>query len=178
MSSTTSSVPRSSRAGSRSRAAARTADLVEIVEVPDHPWFVGVQFHPELKSRPNEPHPLFVAFVGAALAHRGTPAARGASGAKAFRSDREMSAHGPVRHIVTIGSGPRKVAVGGGLPLAVLAGPCVVESERLVMDVAERLVDVCDRFGLPLVFKSSIRKPTARRSRPTPAPATARGSTR
>ncbi len=43
-------------------------DLVEIVEVPDHPWFVGVQFHPELKSRPAEPHPLFVAFVGAALA--------------------------------------------------------------------------------------------------------------
>ncbi len=46
-------------------------ELVEIIEVPDHPWFVGVQFHPELKSRPAEPHPLFVAFVGAALAHRG-----------------------------------------------------------------------------------------------------------
>ncbi len=45
-------------------------DLVEIIEVPDHPWFVGVQFHPELKSRPAEPHPLFTAFVAAALAHR------------------------------------------------------------------------------------------------------------
>ncbi len=45
-------------------------DLVEIIEVPDHPWFVGVQFHPELKSRPAEPHPLFAAFVAAALAHR------------------------------------------------------------------------------------------------------------
>jgi CTP synthase len=44
-------------------------DLVEIVEVPDHPWFVGVQFHPELKSRPASPHPLFAAFVAAALAH-------------------------------------------------------------------------------------------------------------
>jgi CTP synthase len=40
--------------------------LVEIVELPDHPWFVGVQFHPELKSRPARPHPLFVAFVAAA----------------------------------------------------------------------------------------------------------------
>ncbi len=42
-------------------------NLVEIVELPDHPWFVGVQFHPELKSRPNRPHPLFRDFVGAAL---------------------------------------------------------------------------------------------------------------
>ena len=36
--------------------------LVEIVEIKDHPWFVGVQFHPEFKSRPNRPHPLFVGF--------------------------------------------------------------------------------------------------------------------
>ncbi|RJY08544.1 CTP synthase [Aurantiacibacter aquimixticola] len=41
--------------------------LPEIVERPDHPWFVGVQFHPELKSRPFEPHPLFSGFVAAAL---------------------------------------------------------------------------------------------------------------
>ncbi|ACL70555.1 CTP synthase [Halothermothrix orenii] len=41
--------------------------LVEIVELPDHPWFVGVQFHPEFKSRPNRPHPLFVGFIRAAL---------------------------------------------------------------------------------------------------------------
>ncbi|RPF70348.1 CTP synthase [Aurantiacibacter spongiae] len=41
--------------------------LPEIVERPDHPWFVGVQFHPELKSRPFEPHPLFAGFVAAAL---------------------------------------------------------------------------------------------------------------
>ena len=40
--------------------------LVEIVELPDHPWFVGVQFHPELKSRPNRAHPLFRAFTAAA----------------------------------------------------------------------------------------------------------------
>ena len=41
--------------------------LVEVVEVKDHPWFVASQFHPELKSRPNNPHPLFRDFIGAAL---------------------------------------------------------------------------------------------------------------
>ncbi|MEM8644495.1 MAG: CTP synthase [Pseudomonadota bacterium] len=41
--------------------------LPEIVEIPDHPWFVGVQFHPELKSRPFEPHPLFKSFIAAAV---------------------------------------------------------------------------------------------------------------
>jgi len=41
--------------------------LVEIVEVKDHPWYVSVQFHPELKSRPNRPHPLFVGLINAAL---------------------------------------------------------------------------------------------------------------
>ena len=41
--------------------------LVEIVELPDHPWFVGAQFHPEFKSRPNKAHPLFRGFVEAAL---------------------------------------------------------------------------------------------------------------
>jgi len=42
-------------------------ELPEIVERPDHPWFIGVQFHPELKSRPFEPHPLFAGFIGAAV---------------------------------------------------------------------------------------------------------------
>jgi len=41
--------------------------LPEIVELKDHPWFIGVQFHPELKSRPFEPHPLFASFIEAAL---------------------------------------------------------------------------------------------------------------
>jgi CTP synthase len=50
--------------------------LVETIELPDHPWFIGCQFHPELKSRPTRPHPLFVAFIGAALKRRrgGAPA--------------------------------------------------------------------------------------------------------
>lgn len=42
-------------------------NLVEIVELKDHPWFVGVQFHPELKSKVDKPHPLFVAFIKAAI---------------------------------------------------------------------------------------------------------------
>ncbi|HET8727396.1 MAG TPA: CTP synthase [Alphaproteobacteria bacterium] len=42
--------------------------LPEIVELPDHPWFIGVQFHPELKSKPFDPHPLFTSFIKAAIA--------------------------------------------------------------------------------------------------------------
>jgi CTP synthase len=59
--------------------------LVEIIEIPDHPWFVGCQFHPELKSRPTRPHPLFAGFIGAAVrskharAHGGAARARVAS---------------------------------------------------------------------------------------------------
>ncbi len=41
--------------------------LVEIIEIPNHKWFVGVQFHPEFKSRPNRPHPLFRDFIKASL---------------------------------------------------------------------------------------------------------------
>ncbi len=46
------------------------SDLVEIVELEEHPWFLGCQFHPEFKSRPMEPHPLFESFVGACLKKR------------------------------------------------------------------------------------------------------------
>jgi len=56
--------------------------LVEMIELPDHPWFIGCQFHPELKSRPMRPHPLFAGFVGAALAqHRARSAAPARAGA-------------------------------------------------------------------------------------------------
>jgi CTP synthase len=44
-----------------------TGDLVEIIEITDHPWFLGCQFHPEFKSRPMDPHPLFRDFIKAAL---------------------------------------------------------------------------------------------------------------
>ena len=44
-----------------------TGELVETVEIPEHPFYIGVQFHPEFKSRPNRAHPLFKAFVAASL---------------------------------------------------------------------------------------------------------------
>ena len=46
-------------------------NLVEIVEIADHPWFLGCQFHPEFKSKPMKPHPLFRDFIAAAIAHKG-----------------------------------------------------------------------------------------------------------
>ena len=45
------------------------SNLVEIVEIPGHPWFLGAQFHPEYKSTVAEPHPLFTSFVQAVVAH-------------------------------------------------------------------------------------------------------------
>ena len=51
-------------------------DLVEIVELGDHPWFVACQFHPEFQSTPLQAHPLFRGFVAAALRHRGKMDAR------------------------------------------------------------------------------------------------------
>ncbi len=45
--------------------------LVEVIELPDHAWFLGCQFHPELKSRPTRPHPLFAAFIAAAIRRQG-----------------------------------------------------------------------------------------------------------
>ncbi len=56
---------------------------VEIVEVRDHPWFLGCQFHPEFKSRPLEPHPLFRAFIGAACRQRAARLAASPQGAQA-----------------------------------------------------------------------------------------------
>ncbi|HJR35487.1 MAG TPA: CTP synthase [Gemmatimonadales bacterium] len=50
--------------------------LVEIVELPGHPWYLGCQFHPELKSRPTRPHPLFASFIGAARRHADAAAGR------------------------------------------------------------------------------------------------------
>ena len=44
--------------------------LVEVVELPDHPWFLGCQFHPEFKSNPMRPHPLFAGFIEAAKKYK------------------------------------------------------------------------------------------------------------
>ncbi len=84
------------------RITGRTPDenYVEIVESPNHPWFLGCQFHPEFKSKPLEPHPLFAAFIGAALEHRiqkarpttNVAAVEAQTHAPAFRSAPQASA--------------------------------------------------------------------------------------
>jgi CTP synthase len=66
--------------------------LVEMIELPDHPWFIGCQFHPDVKSRPTRPHPLFRDFVRAAVEHRER---RGAEGSprheSAVREEEEVA---------------------------------------------------------------------------------------
>ena len=64
--------------------------LVEIVELRDHPWFVASQFHPEFKSRPDRPHPLFDGFIAAAVAHGGQA---GEPAVKATSSTVQASVH-------------------------------------------------------------------------------------
>lgn len=57
-------------AGLRLSGTSPDGTLVEIVEIPQHPFFIASQFHPEFKSRPDRPHPLFAGFIEAAAAHR------------------------------------------------------------------------------------------------------------
>jgi CTP synthase len=59
------------KAGLRISGMAPSGELVEIVEIADHPWYLGCQFHPEFKSRPMTPHPLFHSFIAAALKYSG-----------------------------------------------------------------------------------------------------------
>ena len=63
----------------RSSTNANNGRLTEIIELADHPFFVAGQFHPELRSRPTRPHPLFREFVGAAQAFRRAQAGRSLS---------------------------------------------------------------------------------------------------
>ncbi|MCB9026200.1 MAG: CTP synthase [Bdellovibrionaceae bacterium] len=66
-------------------------DLVEIVEIQDHPWFIGVQFHPEFKSKPLQPHPLFTSFVGAALKNSNAVKALSTLETKKLKNQRKVS---------------------------------------------------------------------------------------
>ncbi len=63
-------LPRLEAAGLKVAARTRTESLSELIELPDHPWFVGCQFHPEFTSTPRAGHPLFKSFVEAAIAHQ------------------------------------------------------------------------------------------------------------
>ena len=74
--------------------------FIEIVELPDHPWFLGCQFHPEFKSKPLDPHPLFVSFIKAAFEHRlrdeasGEPKEETVIGREAAADDRGWKLNG------------------------------------------------------------------------------------
>ena len=56
--------------GLRITGSSPNGSLAEIVEIKDHPWFLGCQFHPEFKSRPTNPHPLFTSFIRAAMQYK------------------------------------------------------------------------------------------------------------
>jgi CTP synthase len=73
----------------------RTPDenYVEIVEAPEHPWFLGCQFHPEFKSKPLEPHPLFRSFIGAALEHQKKKHRLTSAVAEAHRAEVSQTQH-------------------------------------------------------------------------------------
>lgn len=75
------------QAGMRFTGLSPDKNLVEIIELPDHPWFLGCQFHPEFKSRPMDPHPLFTAFIGKSLEN-----ARGRKSAEAGETADEGAA--------------------------------------------------------------------------------------
>ena len=94
--------------------------FVEIAELPDHPWFVAVQYHPEFKSTPLRPHPLFKDFVRASLARQRERSAR-ASGRKPRSSAREAS-------LLLETEGLWRALTRKG-PLFLIAGPCVIESQ-------------------------------------------------
>jgi CTP synthase len=63
-------VPRLEEVGMVISARTPTENLPEIMELPDHPWFMGVQFHPEFTSTPRDGHPLFTSYIKAALDHQ------------------------------------------------------------------------------------------------------------
>ena len=108
-------------------------ELVEIVELKDHPWFLGCQFHPEFKSTPRKPHPLFTAFINAALKKK-----------EQGEADRDAYRTIMVRNII---------AIGGQQPFVLIAGPCVIESEGATLEAAARLKQITDRPRHPVHFQ-------------------------
>jgi CTP synthase len=64
-------IPHLMNSGMRVSGMSATGDLTEMIELPGHPWFVGCQFHPEFTSTPRNGHPLFAAFIRAAMRHAG-----------------------------------------------------------------------------------------------------------
>ncbi len=151
--------------------------FVEMVELPDHPWFLGCQFHPEYKSKPTEPHPLFVSYIAAALAHKqrrehGEPAALTEA---PFRSP--GSGLIPADDRTVRRAGPRRRRRRPDA-LPVIAGPCVIETEELALEMAHTLAAMAERLGLALVFKASFDKANRTSIGELPRPRPRRGAAR
>jgi hypothetical protein len=121
--------------------------LVEMIELPDHPWFVAGQFHPEFRSRPTRPHPLFRDFVGAATA---------------FADGRDRAAAAPAPG-VRAGGGPAHRNGGEHTQPERAAGPAVPREP--IVDANTR-PDPSDRFAAPA---SADAAPTAEAARERPA---------
>jgi CTP synthase len=79
--------------------------LVEFIELRDHPWFVATQAHPELKSRPNRPHPLFRDFIGAAASRLGLPTAAEEEPLAPEPAPRRRAARGAAKAVTGAGGG-------------------------------------------------------------------------
>ena len=139
--------------------------LVEIVELADHPWFIGVQFHPEFKSRPFDCHPLFRGFIQAARQCRaGYGVQAEYTSSCPSRAKARAGPHpGEGRERMIRECQPNAVPIGPltcgqGRPFVLMAGPCVIESRDSALHHAQALKTVTDRLRIPLVYKSSYDK--------------------
>jgi CTP synthase len=90
--------PQLEDAGMRISGTSPDGNLVEMIELPTHPWFVATQAHPELKSRPDQPHPLFASFVGAAMLRR--------DGEEQTSMDRDLKPAAPAASATSNGTEP------------------------------------------------------------------------
>ena len=120
-----------------------------MIELPGHPWFVGCQFHPEFTSTPRAGHPLFKAFVQAALDD-----AQAGAGEPATRRPRPSALQKHRRTAMKLCG----FEVGLDRPLFLIAGPCVVESRQLAFDTAGELKEIAPALGIPFIYKSSYDK--------------------
>ena len=127
--------------------------LVEIIELAEHPYFVAGQFHPEFRSRPWDPHPLFAGFVKAALEH----------GAR--RTDDAVTAR-PSASAASRSAAARRWRSS--------AGPCAIENEKHALMTAERLAAIAAEHRVPFIYKSSYDKANRSSVKQLPRPGLAR----
>ena len=104
-------------------------ELVEIIEIENHPWFLGCQFHPEFKSRPTEPHPLFRAFIEASLKEKRLCF-------PLLKADLKEKTGIDQRNPV-LAAQPLEA-----IPFFI-AGPCVIENEDITFHTAGKLKEIC-----------------------------------